>query len=124
MFPMSHVRATISGTATGKNKSDRVGHWTVELQLLTASGAPDPRPEARKQLSGDLPGATHNQAALEAVRQALDALTREGVTVTVQTTNDYLVGVLARHWKPSRNQERIAAAKALIAKHTITFERV
>ena len=121
---MATVIATISGTATGKAKADRVGHWSTDLQLVDGQMQPDPRPAARKELAGEVAGMTHNQAALEAVRQALSAMKRDGVTVTVVTTNDYLIGVLARHWKPSRNQEQIAAIKALLAKHTVTFEKV
>ena len=121
---MTKVIATISGTATGANKSERVGHWTVELQLVDDRNEPDPRPAARKDLAGEVAGMTHNQAALEAVRQALSAMKRDGVTVTVVTTNDYLIGVLARQWKPSRNQEQIAEVKALLERHTVTFKKV
>ena len=120
---MSNVIAVINGTASGSSKSERVGHWTVELQLVDDRAEPDPRPAARKELVGEVAGMTHNQAALEAVRQALSAMKRDGVTVTVVTTNDYLIGVLARHWKPSRNKEQIAAVKALLARHTVTFEK-
>jgi len=120
---MSSVIAVINGTATGANKAERIGHWTVALQLVDDRNEPDPRPAARKELAGEVTGMTHNQAALEAVRQTLAALKRDGVTVTVVTTNDYLIGVLARHWKPSRNKEQIAEVKALLEKHTVTFEK-
>ena len=120
---MSNVIAIINGSASGASKSERVGQWAVELQLVNDRNKPDPRPAARKELAGEVTGMTHNQAALEAVRQALSAMKRDGVTVTVVTTNDYLIGVLARHWKPSRNKEQIAAVKALLARHTVTFEK-
>ena len=120
---MSNVIAVINGTATSSNKSERIGHWAVELQLVNDRNEPDLRPAAHKELAGEVAGLTHNQASLEAVRQALLALKCDGVTVTVVTTNDYLIGVLARHWKPSRNKEQIAEVKALLERHTVTFEK-
>ena len=66
---MSNVIAVINGTASGSSKAERVGQWTVELQLVDNRAEPDPRPAARKELAGEVAGMTHNQAALEAVRQ-------------------------------------------------------
>jgi len=120
---MATVIANITGTATGKAKADRVGHWSADLQLVDDNRKPDPRPAARKYLLGELDGATHNQAALEAVRQTLSAMKRDGVCISIRTTNDYLIGVLARHWQPSRNQKLIAEVKALLEKHSVTFEK-
>ncbi|MEO0565209.1 MAG: hypothetical protein AAF125_24090 [Chloroflexota bacterium] len=120
---MSNVIAVINGTSTGASKEERVGHWAVELQLVNDRNEPDLRPAACKALAGEVAGMTHNQAAIEAVRQALSAMKRDGVTVTVVTTNDYLIGVLARHWKPSRNKGQIAEVKALLERHTVMFEK-
>jgi len=120
---MSHVLVTIKGSATGSTATDRIGHWSSDLQLLTDLHQPDPRPNAHKVLNGELVGATQNQAMLEAIRQALTALKREGLTITIVTTNPYLIGVLARHWKPSRNHDLIAEIKALMGKHTVHFQK-
>ena len=119
-----HVLVTVNGSVTGNTPTDRIGHWSSDLQLLTHHHQPDPRPNAHKTLTGDLTGATHNQATLEAVRQALIALTCEGVTVTVATNNAYVIGVLAHHWKPTRNVELITEIKALMKKHTVCFQQV
>ena len=119
---MSTVIATISSTATD-SKAGRVGYWSVELTLVNEQGKVDTRPAAQKVLEGGIAGMTHNQAALEGVRQVLLALKWEGVAVQVVTNNDYVIGVLARHWKPSRNQALIAEVKGLLAKHTVTFEK-
>jgi hypothetical protein len=81
-------------------------------------------PHAYKELSGALPGGTNNQAELEAVRQVLLAMKRDGITITIHTDSKYVIGVLAHHWKPKQNVALIADIKQLLAKHTVTFEKV
>ncbi len=84
----------------------------------------DARPAAYKELSGTLPGATNNQAELEAIKQVLISLKREGVTVTIVTDSQYAIGVLSKAWKPKQNQTLIEEIKALISKHSVMFEKV
>jgi len=81
------------------------------LTLVDDTGVRDERPAAYKALSGTLPGATNNQAALEAVKQVLLALKREGTVVTIITASQYVIGVLSRHWKPRQNQTLFAEVK-------------
>ena len=118
---MSKVIAVINGSATGASKDARVGSFCAELSFINLLGEVDDRPEAHKTLNGTLDSATANQAILEAVKQTLLALKREGVTVEFVTNNDYVIGVLSRHWKPTKNADLIAEIKALMEKHTVTF---
>ena len=118
---MSKVIAVINGSAAGADKTSRVGNFCAELSFINLLGEVDARPAARKTLSGSVDGATANQALLEAVKQTLTALKRDGVTVEFVTNNDYLIGVLSRHWKPTKNADLIAEVKALMDKHTVTF---
>jgi ribonuclease HI len=118
---MSKVIAVINGSAAGADKESRVGNFCAELSFINLLGEVDDRPEAHKTLNGTLDSATANQAILEAVKQTLLALKREGVTVEFVTNNDYVIGVLSRHWKPTKNADLIAEIKALMEKHTVTF---
>jgi ribonuclease HI len=118
---MSKVIAVINGSAAGASKEARIGSFCAELSFVNLLGEVDARPAARKTLSGTLDGATANQALLEAVKQTLAALKRDGVAVEFVTNNDYLIGVLSRHWKPTKNADLIAEVKALMEKHNVTF---
>jgi ribonuclease HI len=71
-----------------------------------------------------LPGGTNNQAELEAVRQVLLAMKRDGVSITIHTDSNYVIGVLAHQWKPKQNVALIHDIKALMQKHTVRFEKV
>jgi ribonuclease HI len=94
------------------------------MMLVNEQNERDQRPNAYKELSGTLAGATNNQAELEAVRQVLLAFKRDGVNVTIVTDSEYVIGVLSRHWKAARNKELIAEIKALMSKHSVRFEKV
>jgi ribonuclease HI len=118
---MSKVIAVINGSAAGASKESRIGNFCAELSFVNLLGEVDTRPEAHKTLSASVEGATANQALLEAVKQTLTTLKRDGVAVEFVTNNDYVVGVLSRHWKPTKNAELIAEVKALMEKHTVTF---
>jgi ribonuclease HI len=118
---MSKVIAVINGSASSASKEQRVGSFCAELSFINLLGEVDTRPDARKTLSGSIDGATANQALLEATKQTLLALKRDGVAVEFVTNNDYVIGVLSRHWKPTKNADLIAEVKALMAKHSVTF---
>ena len=107
-----------------QDASQRVGGWAVLLTLVDEAGKLDERPSATKELSGQVRGATNNQMELEAVRQGLLALKREGLQVTIMTDSAYVIGVLSRHWKPQQNKALIAEVKGLLAKHQVSFEKV
>lgn len=94
------------------------------MMLVDSHGQRDARPEAYKELSGALAGATNNQAELEAVRHVLQSLRREGVTLVIATDSDYVIGVLSRHWKPKQNLALIEDIKTLMSKHSVTFKKV
>ena len=122
---MSQVYAYTDGAcANNQVASKRVGGWAAVLLWVNDAGQHDDRPAAYQEKAGKLEGATNNQAELEAVRQVLLALKRDGVRVTVFTDSDYVIGVLSRHWKAARNQALIAEIKGLMSKHTVTFEKV
>jgi ribonuclease HI len=123
MIPSSttkSVAAYIDG-ADFRTHDERIGGWSAVMMLVDANGVRDPRPMAYKEISGSIQGATHNQAALQAVKQVLLALKQDGVSLTIYTGRKPLVGVLAQQWKPSRNQELIAEIKNLMKKHQVTF---
>ena len=120
-----HVIAYTDGASSNnQNAQERCGGWAAILMLVDDQSVRDERPAAYKELSGTLPGATNNQAELEAVKQVLMALKHEGTTVTIFTDSQYVIGVLSKHWKPKQNQALIAELKALLTKHTVTFEKV
>ena len=122
---MAHVFAYTDGASrNNQDRENRVGGWGAILMLMTDDNQRDERPAAYKELSGTMPGATNNQAELEAVRQVLLAFKCDGVNVTIFTDSQYVIGVLSRHWKAARNQELIADIKALMQTHTVTFEKV
>lgn len=122
---MSSVIAFTDGaSANNQDAGKRVGGWGAVLVLMDDNNQRNQRPSAYKELSGRLAGATNNQAELEAVRQVLLALKREGVRLSIVTDSEYVIGVLSRHWKPARNQALIAEIKGLMSQHSVTFEKV
>jgi ribonuclease HI len=122
---MSNVIAFTDGaSANNQDASKRVGGWGIVMMLVNEQNERDQRPNAYKELSGTLAGATNNQAELEAVRQVLLTFKRDGVNVTIVTDSEYVIGVLSRHWKAARNKELIAEIKALMSKHSVRFEKV
>jgi len=118
------IAYTDGASSNSQNAQERCGGWAAILMLVDDQGVRDERPAAYKELSGTLPGATNNQAELEAIKQVLLALKHEGTTVTIFTDSQYVIGVLSKHWKPKQNQALIAEVKALLLKHTVTFEKV
>jgi hypothetical protein len=99
--------------------------WHATLKLAheqNGTWVHDTRPQATRTLTGKHAG-THHQAELTAVLQALLAMKREGVCLEFVTNNDYVIGVLSRHWKASRNQALIAEVKAKLSKFSVTFRR-
>jgi ribonuclease HI len=120
-----HVVAYTDGASSNNQDAEkRIGGYGAVLMLVDEYGKRDERPAAYKELSGKLPGATNNQAELEAVKQVLLALKRENTTLTICTDSDYVIGVLARHWKAKQNQALIAEVKTLLEKHVVTFQKV
>jgi ribonuclease HI len=118
------IAYTDGASSNNQNAQERCGGWAAILMLVDDQGMRDERPAAYKELSGTLPGATNNQAELEAVKQVLMALKHEGTTVTIFTDSQYVIGVLSKHWKPKQNQTLIAEVKTLLSRHTVTFEKV
>jgi len=125
--PLSTARVmayTDGASSHNQNADQRRGGWGIVITLINEQGEQDARPAAYKELSGTLPGATNNQAELEAIKQVLISLKREGVTVTIVTDSQYAIGVLSKAWKPKQNQTLIEEIKALISKHSVMFEKV
>jgi len=115
---------TDGASANNQDAAKRVGGWAAILVLLDADGNPDPRPEATRELSGTMLGATNNQAELEAVRQALLALESPRQTLTIVTDSTYVIGMLSKNWKAKENEALIDEIKALLAQHRVKFEQV
>lgn len=132
VFPMNptvHSTARVMAYTDGasshnQNAEQRRGGWGVVLTLVNEQGERDVRPAAYKELSGSLPGATNNQAELEAIRQVLLAFKHARVAVTIVTDSQYAIGVLSKAWKPKQNQALIEEIKTLMAQHVVTFEKV
>ena len=115
---------TDGASSNNQDAKRRMGGWAAILVLTDDAGNPDPRPEATRELSGSMIGATNNQAELEAVRQALLALKKPGQRLTIVTDSAYVIGMLSKGWKAKENQALIAEIKALLAQHHVTFEQV
>jgi len=115
---------TDGASSHNQNADQRRGGWGIVLTLINEQGEPDARPAAYKELSGTLPGATNNQAELEAIKQVMLAFKRDGVTVTIVTDSQYAIGVLSKAWKPKQNQALIEEIKVLLSRHSVTFEKV
>ncbi|MCS6835700.1 MAG: ribonuclease HI [Anaerolineae bacterium] len=111
---------TDGASSNNQDAEKRVGGWAAILVLVDDEGSP----EATREMSGSLIGATNNQAELEAVRQALLALRKPGQRVTIVTDSAYVIGMLSKGWKAKENQALIAEIKALLAQHHVTFEQV
>jgi ribonuclease HI len=118
------VAYTDGASSHNQNAEQRRGGWGIVLTVANEQGEQDARPAAYKELSGTLPGATNNQAELEAIKQALLALKHDGVVVTIMTDSQYAIGVLSKAWKPKQNQVLIEEIKSLMSKHSVTFEKV
>jgi len=115
---------TDGASSNNQDAEKRIGGWGAILVLTDDAGNPDPRPEATRELSGSMIGATNNQAELEAVRQALLALSSPQQRVTIVTDSAYVIGMLSKHWKAQANHALIDEIKALLAQHRVTFQQV
>lgn len=122
---MAKIIAYVDGAASNNQLAlERVGGWAYVLMLQKENGELDERPEAYKELSGRVAGATNNQMELEAVRQVLLSLKRDGLKIVIVSDSAYVIGILSMNWKVKENKGLVAEIKELIAKHTVTFEKV
>ena len=122
---MKRVYAFTDGAASNnQNASERHGGWAVVLMAVDAHNQRDPRPQAYKEVSGSVAGATNNQMELEAVRQALLALTCDGVHLTIVTDSNYVIGILSKGWKARTNTDLVADIQRLMTRHRVSFVKV
>jgi ribonuclease HI len=122
---MSKVIAFTDGASSNnQNAQARRGGWAAVLMLVNEQNQRDERPAAYKELSGKVEGATNNQMELEAVRQVLLSFKRDGVSVSIYTDSEYVIGVLSKNWKVKQNIELVAEIKKLMEKHQVSFEKV
>ena len=120
----TRIHAFTDGAAShNQNASLRNAGWATILVLET-NGKRDEREGSLKEFSGFLPGATNNQAELEAIRQIFLNLKREGLNVVIYTDSAYVIGVLRDGNKIKANAELIAEIKTLMTKHSVSFEKV
>lgn len=84
----------------------------------------------RKELSGGFRHTTNNRMELMAVIEALKALTREGLDVTVFSDSSYVVNAIEKGWlrgwirtgfKGKKNPDLWKEYAALAAKHNVRF---
>jgi ribonuclease HI len=122
---MSKVIAFTDGASSNnQNAQARRGGWAAVLMLVNEQNQRDERPAAYKELSGKVDGATNNQMELEAIRQVLLSFKRDGVSVSIYTDSEYVIGVLSKNWKVKQNIELVAEIKKLMSKHQVSFEKV
>lgn len=122
---MSKVIAFTDGASSNNQNADlRCGGWAAVLMLVNEQNQRDERPNAYKELSGKVDGATNNQMELEAVRHVLLALKCEQVLLTIVTDSQYIIGVLSAGWKAKKNTDLVNEIKALMSKHQVTFRKI
>lgn len=68
-----------------------------------------------KKISRYIGLATNNIAELEAIRVGLSAVKNRKLPVRVYTDSSYALGLLAKGWKPKKNQELVAEILRLMA---------
>jgi ribonuclease HI len=68
-----------------------------------------------KKISRSLGLATNNIAELEAIRVGLSEVKNKKLPVRVFTDSSYALGLLAKGWKPKKNQELVAEIRKLTA---------
>lgn len=68
-----------------------------------------------KKISRYIGLATNNIAELEAIRVGLNAVKNRKLPVRVHTDSSYALGLLAKGWKPKKNQELVAEIRRLMA---------
>src|SRR5215213_6698976 len=118
---MSKVIAFTDGASSNnQNAQARRGGWAAVLMLVNEQNQRDERSAAYKELSGNVDGATNNQMELEAVRQVLLSFKRDGVSVSIYTDSEYVIGVLSKNWKVKQNIELAAEIKKLMSKHQVS----
>jgi len=76
-----------------------------------------------KEMVGGAERFTNNGAEIMAVIVGLEAL-KFACDVTVHTDSQYVIGVLSLGWKRKANHDLLAQTDALMAKHTVSFEKV
>jgi ribonuclease HI len=120
------VMAYTDGTSTNNYRpARRCGGWAAILLLVDEMGKLERhRVETYREISGHQPEATHNQMALEAVRQALLALDMMGVEITIMSDSAYVIGVLTSALKVTANRTLVTEIRGLIANHQVTFAKV
>jgi ribonuclease HI len=117
------IAFTDGACSNNQNASLRAGGWATIL-ILETNGKRDEREGSLKEFCGFLPGATNNQAELEAIRQIFLNLKREGLDVVIYTDSAYAIGVLAEGNKVKANGELVAEIKTLMSKHNVSFGKV
>jgi ribonuclease HI len=120
----TRIHAFTDGAASNNQTASlRNAGWATILVLET-NGKRDEREGSLKEFSGFFPGATNNQAELEAIRQIFLNLKREGLEIVIYTDSSYAIGVLNEGNKVKANAELVAEIKSLMAKHNVSFEKV
>jgi len=106
----------------------------IQVKMFTdgsCSGNPGPAGWAailvsgnhEKEVVGGTAESTNNGAEIMAVIVGLRAL-KVRCEVTIHTDSQYVIGVLSKGWKRKANHDLLAQADALMAKHTVSFEKV
>lgn len=70
--------------------------------------------ENQKKISKYIGSATNNIAELTAIKVALEALKRVDLPVRIFSDSSYAIGLLAKNWKPKKNQNLVSEIRGLM----------
>jgi len=124
---------TVSKTASKKGtKKKSVSSPIIDIEIPdpcikiytdgASSGNPGPAGigallifgDKRKEISQYIGQGTNNIAELSAIKVALQELKRKDLPVRIFSDSSYCIGLLAKGWKPKKNQELVADIKKLM----------
>lgn len=78
-----------------------------------------------KKISRFIGQGTNNIAELEAIRVALNAIKNPQLPIRIYTDSSYALGLLAKGWKPKKNQELVETIKTEMKRfRDLTFVKV
>lgn len=80
--------------------------------------------DKKKEISKKLGKGTNQVAELTAVNDALCALTRKDIPITIYTDSQYAINCLSGNWNCQKNKQLIEGIKKIVAEFDIEFKWV
>ncbi len=125
---MNHICIYTDGACSGNQNESNVGGWGAILEYK----------EHRKELFGGEFDTTNNRMEMTALLSALEALKKEGQTISVFSDSSYLMNCFREKWYENWNKNNWLTSKKTpvenrdlwerlleqIERHTISFFRV